>query len=108
MTPAERAKKLLLGTGLCLVFVFAIGLSNDRFSMTSLDLGWLFLIIGVLMVGLSLTNGSFTSQFPDESDEEMKDRVQDDVTETKREANIGDAWASLEHNVLTNELSESE
>ena len=45
---------------------------------------------------------------PDESDEEMTGRVQDDVTETKREANVGDAWASLEHNVLTNELTESE
>ena len=52
--------------------------------------------------------GSFSSQFPDESDEEMTDRVHDDVTETKREANVGDAWASLEHNVLTNELTESE
>ena len=38
----------------------------------------------------------------------MTNRVQDDVTETKREANIGDAWASLEHNVLKNELAESE
>ena len=47
-------------------------------------------------------------EFPDESDEEMTDRVHDDVSETKREADVGDAWASLEHNVLTNELSESE
>ena len=108
MTPAERAKKLLLGTGLCMVFVFAIGLSNDRFTLKSLNEGWLFLIFGITMVGLSFTNGSFSSQFPDESDEEMTGRVQDDVTETKREANVGDAWASLEHNVLTNELTESE
>ena len=108
MTPAERAKKLLLGTGLCLVFVFAIGLSNERFTLNSLDIGWLFLIFGLSMVGLSFTSGSFFSRFPDESDEEMTDRVHDDVTETKREANVGDAWASLEHNVLTNELTESE
>ena len=108
MTPAERAKKLLLGTGLCMVFVFAIGLSNERFSIESLDLGWLFLVLGLSMIGLSLTKGSFSSQFPDESDEEMTNRVQVDVAETKREANIGDAWASLEHNVLKNELAESE
>jgi hypothetical protein len=108
MTPADRAKKLLLGTGLCMVFVFAIGLSNERFSLNSLDVGWLFLLFGISMIGLSRTKGSFSSQFPDESDEEMTNRVQDDVTETKREANIGDAWASLEHNVLKNELAESE
>ena len=108
MTPAERAKKLLLGTGLCLVFVFAIGLSNDRFTLASLDTGWLFLIFGLAMIGLSFTSGSFSSRFPDESDEEMTDRVHNDVSETKREASVGDAWASLEQNVLTNELSESE
>lgn len=108
MTPAERAKKLLLGTGLCLIFIFAIGLSNERFSITTLDAGWLFLVAGIFMAGIGLTKGSFTSQFPDESDEEMTDRVQDEITETKREENIGDAWASLEHNVLKNELSESE
>ena len=108
MTPAERAKKLLLGTGLCMVFVFAVGISNDRFTLTSLDVGWLFLIFGIGMIGLSFTNGFFSSRFPDESDEEMTDRVHDDVTETKREANVGDAWASLEHNVLSNELTESE
>ncbi len=108
MTPAERAKKLLLGTGLCLVFVFAIGLSSERFTIKTLDAGWLFLIAGMLMTGVGLTRGGFTSQFPDESDEEMTNRVQEDVTETNREANIGDAWASLEHNVLKNELSESE
>ena len=108
MTPAERAKKLLLGTGLCLVFVFAIGLSSDRFTLNTLDIGWLFLIFGIIMIVLSFTNGSFSSRFPDESDEEMTDRVHDDVTETKREADVGDAWASLEHNVLTNELTESE
>ena len=60
------------------------------------------------MIGLSFTSGSFSSRFPDESDEEMTDRVHNDVSETKREANVGDAWASLEQNVLTNELSESE
>ena len=30
MTPADRAKKVLMGTGMCLVFVFAVGLNSGR------------------------------------------------------------------------------
>ncbi len=107
MTPAERAKKILIGTGMCLLFVFAVGLSSERYS-SDLSIGWVFPIIGIGLIGIGLARGSLGQQFPDESDDEMTQRVQEDVEQTEREANVGQAWASLEQHVLKSEIDESE
>ena len=64
MTPADRARKILLGTGMCLLFVFAVGLSSGRYS-TSPEIGWVFPIIGILLVGIGIAKGSLGQQFPD-------------------------------------------
>jgi len=107
MTPADRAKKILLGTGMCLMFVFAVGLSQGRYSL-DFDIGLVFPLIGILLIGMGVMQGSLGQQFPDESDDEMTRRVQGDVEETEREKNVGQAWASLEHHVLKSKLDESE
>jgi hypothetical protein len=107
MTPADRAKKILLGTGMCLMFVFAVGLSQGRYSL-DFDIGLVFPFIGILLIGMGVMQGSLGQQFPDESDDEMTRRVQGDVEETEREKNVGQAWASLEHHVLKSKLDESE
>ena len=107
MTPADRARKILLGTGLCLVFVFAVGLSQERYSL-SFDIGFLFPIFGVLLIVMGMMRGGLGQQFPDESDDEMTARVQEDVHQTERDKNVGQAWASLEQHVLKSELDESE
>ncbi len=64
--------------------------------------------MGILLIGLGVRKGSIGHQFPDESDDEMTRRVQDDVEQTEREKNVGQAWASLEHHVLKSEIDESE
>ena len=107
MTPAERARKILLGTGMCLVFVFAVGLSQGRYSL-DLDIGLMFPLLGILLISAGVMRGSLGQQFPDESDDEMTRRVQGDVEETEREKNVGQAWASLQQHVLKSELDESE
>ena len=107
MTPADRARKILLGTGMCLLFVFAVGLSSDRYS-TSPEIGWVFPIIGILLVGIGIAKGSLGQQFPDESDDDMTQRIQGDVERNERDRNVGQAWASLEQHVLKSEISESE
>jgi hypothetical protein len=107
MTPADRARKILLGTGMCLMFVFAVGLSQGRYSL-DFDIGLVFPLIGILLIGMGVMQGSLGQQFPDESDDEMTRRVQGDVEETEREKNVGQAWASLEHHVLKSKLDESE
>ena len=107
MTPAERARKILIGTGMCLIFVFAVGLNAGRYS-TNVHVGWIFPILGVLLVGIGMVRGSLGQQFPDESDDEMTRRVQGDVEQTERDKNVGQAWASLEQHVLKSEIDESE
>ena len=107
MTPADRARKILIGTGMCLIFVFAVGLNAGRYS-ANVDVGWIFPILGILLIGIGMLRGSLGQQFPDESDDEMTRRVQDDVEQTERDKNVGQAWASLEQHVLKSEIDESE
>ena len=107
MTPADRARKILLGTGMCLVFVFAIGLDSGRYSSQP-DIGWIFAVFGLLLIGIGFRKGSLGQQFPDESDDEMTQRVQEDVHQTEKEKNVGQAWASLEQHLIKSEIDESE
>ena len=107
MTPADRAKKVLMGTGMCLLFVFAVGLNSGRYS-TNPEIGWLFPILAAILIGVGLRKGNLGQQFPDESDDEMTQRVQDDVEQTEKEKNVGQAWASLEHHILKSEIDEAE
>ena len=107
MTPADRARKILLGTGMCLMFVFAIGLDSDRYSSQP-DIGWIFPVFGLLLIGIGFRKGSLGQQFPDESDDEMTQRVQEDVHQTEKEKNVGQAWASLEQHLIKSEIDESE
>ena len=89
------------------MFVFAVGLSQGRYSL-DFDIGLVFPLIGILLIGMGVMQGSLGQQFPDESDDEMTRRVQGDVEETEREKNVSQAWASLEHHVLKSKLDESE
>ena len=107
MTPVDRARKILLGTGMCLVFVFAVGLSSGRYSANP-EIGWLFPILAATLIGVGLRKGNLGQQFPNESDDEMTQRVQNDVQQTEKEKNVGQAWASLEQHVLKSEIDEAE
>ncbi|MGB1792603.1 MAG: hypothetical protein ACPHMS_01855 [Candidatus Poseidoniaceae archaeon] len=107
MTPADRARKILLGTGMCLVFVFAIGLDSGRYSSQP-EIGWIFPVFGLLLIGIGFRKGSLGQQFPDESDDEMTQRVHEDVHQTEKEKNVGQAWASLEQHLIKSEIEESE
>ncbi|MGB1660030.1 MAG: hypothetical protein ACPHHS_06005 [Candidatus Poseidoniaceae archaeon] len=107
MTPADRARKILLGTGMCLVFVFAIGLDSGRYSSQP-EIGWIFPVFGLLLIGIGFRKGSLGQQFPDESDDEMTQRVHVDVHQTEKEKNVGQAWASLEQHLIKSEIEESE
>ena len=107
MTPADRAKKILIGTGMCLLFVFAVGLESDRYS-ASPGVGWVFPLIGIILIVFGIRKRNLGQQFPDESDDEMTQRVQNDVEQTERDKSVGKAWASLEQHVLKSEIDESE
>ena len=44
--------------------------------------------------------------FPNETEEEMKTRIQDELSQTERENKVGNAWAELESKVLTSEIGQ--
>ena len=44
--------------------------------------------------------------FPNETEEEMKTRIQDELSQTERENKVGNAWAELESKVLTSEIAQ--
>ena len=72
------------------------------------EIGWLFPIIAAILIGIGVRRGNLGQQFPDESDDEMTQRVQEDVQQTEKEKNVGQAWASLEQHVLKSEIDEDE
>ena len=70
---------------------------------------WLvFPITGILFLILGMKNGALSHHYPDESDEAMIHRVQEDVEQVERDKNVGQAWASLEQHVLKSEITEAE
>ena len=92
---------------MCLVFVFAVGLDSDDIQSHP-EIGWLFPILAAILIVVGLRKGNLGQQFPDESDDEMTQRVQEDVQQTEKDANVSQAWASLEQHVLKSEIDEEE
>jgi hypothetical protein len=110
--PSDAASKLLYGTGLGLFLVAGFGLIEGRMELNELGIGWIFVLIGTILIGLgnTLGNGSgpLTEAFPNESADELAMRVRGEIDDTIKDASVGSAWAELEANVLEEELSEQE
>ena len=88
------------------------GLIEGRMQISELGMGWIFILLGALFLGLgnTLSNGSgpLSSAFPNESADELAQRVSEDINTSIKDASVGSAWAELEANVLEEELSEQE
>ena len=50
--------------------------------------------------------GPLSSWFPDENDVSMAARIEEELIQTTSDADIGNAWAKLEHTMLSKELEE--
>ena len=46
--------------------------------------------------------------FPDESDEQLRERVSDEINEVNRSQALGSAWAELETKVLEQEFADEQ
>ena len=110
--PGDAASKLLLGTGIGLLLIAGFGLIEQRMSVDGLSLGWLFVLLGLISLGLGKTldrnSGPLSQAFPDESDSQLAVRVRNDINTSIKDASVGSAWAELEANVLEQELSQEE
>lgn len=109
-TPSNSASTLLLGTGLGCFLITGLGLVQDRMSLDSVSIGWVFPLTGVLLILLSKSllsgAGPLSKAFPDEADETMVERVRSEIESSVKDSSVGSAWAELEASVLESELSE--
>ena len=112
MTPAGSAYKLLMGTGLGLLFATGLGFISGSITIDRIGVAYLIPMAGLISIFLgNLTKkgeGPLSKLFPVETEFEMKSRVEADLMINKNDDNIGNAWARLEHSMLSKELGEQE
>ena len=110
MTPAKSAQRLLLGTGLGLLLASGFGLISGVISLQSPSAGFLVPLFGFIFLVLAqLTakgEGPLSELFPNENSSSMAKRVESELTQEKKDADVGSAWAKLEHTMLSRELEE--
>jgi glycosyltransferase involved in cell wall biosynthesis len=111
--PAAAAQRLLLGSGLGLLLVSGLSLQRGMLSADQLSLGWLIPLAATTCIGIGLTMGEgkaglLSGLFPDEDQDELVERVQEQAELEEKEANIGGAWAQLEVDLLSTEVGEEE
>jgi len=108
--PSKAANRVLLGTGLGLILVCGFAISEQRMALDELGIGHLFLIGGIAFLVLSRLVKYETSvlvkYFPNETEQNMKARIHDELSRAERENEVGNAWAELESKVLTSEIAQ--
>lgn len=108
--PSKAANRVLLGTGLGLILVCGFAITEQRMVLDEIGFGHVFLLTGIVFLILSRLVNYETSvlaqYFPNETEEEMKTRIQDELSQTERENKVGNAWAELESKVLTSEIGQ--
>ena len=112
MTPASSAQRLLLGTGLGLLLAGGFGLISGIISIEEPSIGFLIPMAGIVAIGLSgptgRGEGPLSGWFPKENDSIMAARVENDLTQQMQDDDVGNAWAKLEHSMLSKELEGEE
>ena len=108
--PSKAANRVLLGTGLGLILVCGFAITEQRMALDEIGVGHVFLLTGIVFLILSRLINYQTSvlaqYFPNETEEAMKTRIQDELSQAERENKVGNAWAELESNVLTSEIAQ--
>ena len=108
--PSKAANRVLLGTGLGLILVCGFAITEQRMTLDEIGVGHIFLLTGVVFLILSRLVNYETSvlaqYFPNETEGEMKTRIQDELSQAERENKVGNAWAELESKVLTSEIGQ--
>ena len=110
--PHKAASYLLGGLGVGLLLATGFALQQDRMSITSFGLGHTLLVASLfsfLMSYLTLQGkGPLATTFPNETLEELSDRIQSEYQEEEKYERVSNAWAELEATVLSSELNDEE
>lgn len=110
ITPAKSAQRLLLGTGLGLILAGGFGLISGVVSIDGPSIGFVIPFFGLIFVVLSgptgRGEGPLADFFPNENDANMAARVELEINQQFHDSDVGNAWAKLEHSMLSKELEE--
>lgn len=110
MNPAKSAQRLLTGTGLGLLLASGLGLISGILSIENPSIEFAIPLIGIVLLGLSgptgRGEGPLGRYFPDENKTNLAARVENELNYSKKEDDVGNAWAKLEHTMLSKELEE--
>ena len=110
MNPAKSAHRLLTGTGLGLLLVSGLGLISGNMSVEKPDIGLIIPLVGIILLALSgptgRGEGPLAGYFPNENKSSMAIRVENELNDSLKEEDVGNAWAKLEHTMLSKELEE--
>ena len=110
MNPAASAQRLMFGSGLGLLLATGFAYISGVAKIESIGLELLFPLIGISLIGCSILviqeNGVFSNVFPNQDNSSLSAQVQSELSFTKKEEELGDAWAKLEHSMLSKELEE--
>ena len=108
--PSKAANRVLLGTGLGLILVCGFAISEQRMALDELGIGHLFMLGGMAFLVISRLVNYETSvlakYFPNETEQNMKTRILDELSQAERQNKVGNAWAELESKVLTSEIGQ--
>lgn len=110
MNPAKSAQRLLAGTGLGLLLVSGLGLISGNMSIEKPGFEFIIPLVGIILLGLSgptgRGEGPLAGLFPNENKSNMALRVENELNSSIKEEDVGNAWAKLEHTMLSKELEE--
>tara|TARA_B100001758_G_scaffold59266_1_gene49126 strand:- start:1508 stop:1789 length:282 start_codon:yes stop_codon:yes gene_type:complete len=89
-----------------------LALISGVLSIEEPGLGMIVPFIGLILLGLSgptgRGEGPLSAWFPNENEGEMAGRVEAELSRSAVDEDVGDAWAKLEHSMLSKELEEEE
>ena len=110
MNPAASAQRLMLGTGLGLLLATGFGYISGVSNLNSVGFDLLIPFLGILLIFCSFLakqeNGVFSSLFPNQDNSQLSAEVENELTQSRKDDELGDAWAKLEHSMLSKELEE--
>ena len=110
--PSKAAHRILSGTGFGLILLCGFAIIEERMSIIEIGLGHIFLTLSVICLAaarlLQSQNPFLEGLFPNETEAELKIRVNEEINQLSHENRVGTAWAELESKVLSIEIESEE
>ena len=108
--PSKAASRILYATGFGLILACGFGLIEGRMVITNLGVGHIFLLLAVISIIVAYSLGReynfLRSIYPNETENEMVERIKKEINEIEQDSAVGNAWAKLESQVLEKELEQ--